>query len=147
MVTVKFYNYSSNPDPCYKHDGDAGFDLYSNESLFIEGQETSCVDVGLRVDIPPGYEGQIRLRSSYAKKGIIIPNAPGTIDSGYRGHILVPIRNMKPHESIKIDKGERFAQMIINKLPDVELVAVDKEELFLEETSRGEGGFGSTGSF
>ena len=147
MVVVKFHNYSANPDPCYQHDGDAGFDLYSNETLFIGERDTKLVDVGLRVDIPRGYEGQIRLRSSYAKKGIIIPNSPGTIDSGYKGFILVPVRNLRQHESFKIEKGERFSQMIINELPEVELLSVPKEELFLEETSRGDGGFGSTGSF
>ena len=147
MVLVKFYNTSDNPNPAYKHSGDAGFDLYSNETVFIEGRQTVMVDVGMRIGIPEGYEGQIRLRSSYAKKSMIIPNAPGTIDSGYRGPVMVPVRNMCRHETLKITKGERFAQMVINELPQIELVPVTKEEFFLEETDRGDGGFGSTGSF
>ena len=95
MVSVNILNTSTNPDPEYKHDNDAGFDLYSNEGVCIGPRDSILVDVGLRVDIPVGYEGQIRLRSSYAKLGIIIPNAPGTIDSGYKGPIMVAVRNLK----------------------------------------------------
>ena len=92
MVKIRFYNTSKNPDPAFKHDSDAGFDLYSNETVYIQGGETKLVDIGLRLDIPPGYEGQIRLRSSFAKKGLLIPNAPGTIDAGYKGPIMVALR-------------------------------------------------------
>tara|TARA_R100000458_G_scaffold17345_3_gene15031 strand:- start:13059 stop:13505 length:447 start_codon:yes stop_codon:yes gene_type:complete len=146
MPVINFLNTSQNPDPTYKHDNDAGFDLYSNEDVQIEPGQTTLVDVGLRIDIPPGYEGQIRLRSSYSKLGVIIPNAPGTIDSGYKGPVMVAIRNIKMHEPFVILKGERFSQMVINEIPDTILNSVDKDTFFAEKTSRNEGGFGSTGN-
>ena len=147
MPLVNFLNTSDNPDPSYKHANDAGFDLYSNENVHIEPNKAMLVDVGLRIDIPPGFEGQIRLRSSYSKLGIVIPNAPGTIDSGYKGPIMVAISNLKTHEPFIIQKGERFAQMVISEVPDVTLTSVDKDTFFSEKTSRNEGGFGSTGNF
>ena len=146
MPIINFLNTSENPDPAYKHDDDAGFDLYSNEDVRIEPNQTTLVDVGLRIDIPPGFEGQIRLRSSYSKLSIVIPNAPGTIDSGYKGPIMVAVRNLKLHEPFVILKGERFSQMVINEVPIVTLNSVDKDTFFAEKTSRNEGGFGSTGN-
>jgi|TARA_R110002012_G_scaffold320256_1_gene542988 dUTP pyrophosphatase len=146
MVTINILNTSTNPDPEYKHENDAGFDLYSNENMTIGEGETVLVDVGLRVDIPPGFEGQIRLRSSYAKLGIVIPNAPGTIDSGYKGPVMVAVRNLNAVQPFIIEKGERFAQMVIGKIPSVILNPVDKDTFFKEKTSRDEGGFGSTGN-
>jgi len=145
-MIIRFYNSSDNPNPTFKHENDAGFDLYSNESLHINNKETKLVDVGLRIDIPEGYEGQIRLRSSYAKKGVIIPNAPGTIDAGYKGPIMVALRNLNI-ESFKVEKGERFAQIVINELPYIKLSSMSKDEFFEDNSSRGEGGFGSTGRF
>ena len=146
MPIINFLNTSENPDPAYKHDNDAGFDLYSNEDVRIEPNETTLVDVGLRVDIPSGFEGQIRLRSSYSKLGIVIPNAPGTIDSGYKGPVMVAVRNLNALQPFIIEKGERFAQMVIGKIPSVILNPVDKDTFFKEKTSRDEGGFGSTGN-
>lgn len=146
-MRVKFFNTSTNPGPLYKYFGDAGFDLYCNENVVIPPSSTYLVDVGLRIEIPLGYEGQIRLRSSYAKKKLIIPNAPGTIDCGYKGPIMVPVLNLEAYRAIELKKGERFCQMVINELPEIELVSVSKEEFFEEDTSRGEGGFGSTGKF
>ena len=147
MVTIKVYNTSDNKNPEYAHRDDAGFDLRSSEDISIGPRNSVFVDTGLRLDIPPGYEGQIRLRSSYAKAGIVIPNAPGTIDAGYKGPIMVAVRNCAPYNSIHLTAGERFAQMVINELPAVELVPVSKEEFFEEETPRSSGGFGSTGNF
>jgi dUTP pyrophosphatase len=146
MPILNFLNTSENPDPAYKHDNDAGFDLYSNEDVRIEPNQTTLVDVGLRIDIPPGFEGQIRLRSSYSKLSIIIPNAPGTIDSGYKGPVMVAVRNLKLDEPFVILKGERFSQMVINEVPVITLNSVDKDTFFAEKTSRNEGGFGSTGN-
>jgi dUTP pyrophosphatase len=146
MPIINFLNTSENPDPAYKHDNDAGFDLYSNEDVRIEPNQTTLVDVGLRIDIPPGFEGQIRLRSSYSKLSIIIPNAPGTIDSGYKGPVMVAVRNLKLDEPFVILKGERFSQMVINEVPVITLNSVDKDTFFAEKTSRNEGGFGSTGN-
>lgn len=147
MLGIRILNTSDNPNPAYKHEGDAGFDLYCNEDLFIGPRSTVLVDVGLRIEIPFGYEGQLRLRSSYAKKNILISNAPGTIDCGYKGPIMVPLLNLDPHEPFRVKKGERFAQMVINELPGVTLESVTKDEFFEDETDRGEGGFGSTGQF
>jgi dUTP pyrophosphatase len=134
------------PTPKYKHDGDAGFDVYSNEDVTIS-ESTVLVDIGLRISVPYGYEAQIRLRSSYAKKGIIIPNSPGTIDYGYKGPIMVPLSNIRPYSSVHIARGERFAQIVINELPLLSLTSVSKDEFFEESTERGEGGFGSTGKW
>ena len=121
--------------------------MYANETVYIQGGETKLIDIGLRIDVPPGFEGQIRLRSSFAKKGLLIPNAPGTIDAGYKGPLMVALRNAANYQSFKLSKGERFAQIVINEIPDVSLCPVTKEEFFEEETSRGDGGFGSTGRF
>jgi dUTP pyrophosphatase len=147
MVTVRVYNTSENKNPEYAHGDDAGFDLRSSEDITVGPRNTAFVDTGLRLDIPPGYEGQIRLRSSYAKRGIVITNAPGTIDAGYKGPIMVAVRNCDLYNSFQLKPGERFAQMVINELPTVTLVPVSKEEFFEEETSRSSGGFGSTGNF
>ena len=147
MVTVKVYNTSENKNPEYAHGDDAGFDLRSSEAITISPRNTAFVDTGLHLDIPRGYEGQIRLRSSYAKAGIVIPNSPGTIDAGYKGPIKVAIRNCDPYNSFQLKLGERFAQMVINELPKVTLAPVSKEEFFKGETSRNSEGFGSTGNF
>ena len=134
------------PTPKYKHDGDAGFDIYSNEDVSIS-EDVILVDTGLRISVPYGYEAQIRLRSSYAKKGLLIPNSPGTIDFGYTGPVMVALANIRPHNSVHISRGERFAQIVINELPEVNIVPVDKEDFFSVETDRGGGGFGSTGKW
>jgi dUTP pyrophosphatase len=147
MVRINYLNSSDNPDPQYKHTTDAGFDLRANETITIPGGDTRLIDVGLRLDIPEGYEGQIRLRSSLAKKSVHIPNAPGTIDAGYKGPIMVAIRNADAYNPFTIKKGERFAQIVINELPLVTLSSVSRDEFFSEDTSRGSGGFGSTGKF
>jgi dUTP pyrophosphatase len=146
MVTVNILNTSENPNPNYKHVNDAGFDLYSNEDVTIAPTQTLLVDVGLRVDIPSGFEGQIRLRSSYSKLGVIIPNAPGTIDSGYKGPVMVAVRNLKTDAPFVILKGERFSQMVISEVPEVTINPVDRDTFFKEKTSRDEEGFGSTGN-
>jgi dUTP pyrophosphatase len=135
------------PTPAYKHDGDAGFDIYSNEDINVPGGGVVLVDTGIRIAVPYGYEAQIRLRSSYAKKSILIPNAPGTIDYGYKGPVMVALRNTHPHIAFHLSRGERFAQIVINELPLVKLKAVSKEEFFEDDTDRGEGGFGSTGKW
>tara|TARA_R110000824_G_scaffold54689_4_gene151026 strand:- start:13609 stop:14049 length:441 start_codon:yes stop_codon:yes gene_type:complete len=141
--------YKSAPDlptPKYKHEGDAGFDVYSNENVIVS-EGIILVDIGLRISVPYGYEAQIRLRSSYAKKGLIIPNAPGTVDYGYKGPIMIALANLNPHNSVHVSRGERFAQIVINEIPLLPLNMVSKDEFFEEDTERGEGGFGSTGKW
>ena len=145
---VKIFKSSPDlPTPTYKHDGDAGFDICSNEDIVIPGGAVVLVDTGIRISVPYGYEAQIRLRSSYAKKGVFIPNAPGTIDYGYKGPVMVAMGNMKQHQGFHLSRGERFAQIVINELPQVKLDIVGKDEFFEEDTDRGEAGFGSTGKW
>lgn len=128
--------------PNYAHPGDAGMDLCSVEEYILEPEERKLFSTGLQVEIPPGYEMQIRPRSGLAlKQGITVLNSPGTIDSGYRGEIGVILINHgeKPYE---IKKGERIAQGVIGKIEEVLINDVDE----LSDSLRGQGGFGSTDS-
>ncbi len=97
------------------------------------------IPCGIRIAIPPGYEGQVRARSGLAVRGIIVPNAPGTIDADYRGEVKVILANIGKEDFI-IKRGDRIAQLVI-----VPLVKVEWEEGDLNETERGEGGFGHSG--
>ncbi len=129
------------PLPRYQTPGSAGMDLHSSEDLVIKPEEYKMVDTGLRMQIPSGYEGQIRPRSGLAaKNGISVLNTPGTADSDYRGVIKVIIIN-HGKKDFEIKKGDRIAQMIINKVELPQIIEVEE----LEETQRGEGGLGSTG--
>lgn len=116
-------------------------DLVSVESLTLQPMERGLVATGFAIEIPEGYEAQVRPRSGWAlKQGITLPNSPGTIDSDYRGEIKVIIQNLGS-EPFEIQKGDRIAQMVIAPVLQVQFEEVDQ----LSETSRGEGGFGSTG--
>jgi dUTP pyrophosphatase len=127
--------------PVYAHEGDAGMDLFSVEKYLLKPMERCLVSTGVKFEIPLGYEIQIRPRSGLAlKKGISMPNSPGTIDSGYRGEIEVIIIN-HGNEDFEINPGDRIAQIILNKVENIEIEEADE----LEGSSRGEGGFGSTG--
>jgi len=129
--------------PHYATRGSAGLDLSSIEDVELAPMERRCVNTGVRVAIPQGYEGQVRPRSGLALRlGLGIVNSVGTIDSDYRGEIGVILINLG-EENIKLPKGERIAQMIICPVVQAEIVEV---EHFHRETSRGEGGFGSTGT-
>ena len=127
--------------PLQAHPGDAGFDLVSRETLRIEAGGRALVHTGLAVEIPTGYEGQVRPRSGLAlKHGVTVLNAPGTIDSGYRGEIGVILANFGSG-SFDIGPGDRIAQLVIAPVATVKVdVAAE-----LSKTERGEGGFGSTG--
>ena len=130
------------PLPSYKHEGDAGFDLHAAESCVLKPGERKIVATGLKMAVPRGYEAQVRPRSGLAAKhGISVVNTPGTIDAGYRGEVGVILIN-HGNEAFAVEKNERIAQMIINK---VELVDIE-EVSELDDTSRGKGGFGSTGT-
>ena len=127
--------------PSYVHEGDAGFDLVSVEDYVLRPGERRAIGTGLQVEIPEGYEMQIRPRSGLAfKQGVTVLNSPGTIDVGYRGEIKVILVNHSDG-NYEVKKGERIAQGVINELPKVTIVEVSE----LSETARGEGGFGSTG--
>jgi dUTP pyrophosphatase len=145
MIIVKLLNKSNNPTPSYKTEGAAGFDLAVTEDAVIPTGTSKLLGTGIHVIIPPNHEGQLRLRSSMAKRGFIIPNAPGTIDSDYRGEIKIPVACISRGNSV-IMAGERIAQLVINRLPMASIKSVTEEEFEEESTFRGSGGFGSTGS-
>ena len=121
--------------------GDVAFDLYSVIDYEIKPGERYAVPTGIAVEIPSGYEGQVRPRSGLAlKEGITVLNAPGTIDSGYRGEVKTIMINHSD-VSFQITKGMRISQLAIRPVPEVTFIEVDE----LSDTDRGDGGFGSTG--
>jgi dUTP pyrophosphatase len=127
--------------PSYQTDGAAGFDLHSSGTYLIGPRERQLVGTGLAFEIPKGYEMQIRPRSGIAlKNGIGVVNAPGTVDSDYRGEVGVILIN-HGNSNFVINAGDRIAQGVICAVPQANFVVTDK----LSETARGEGGFGHTG--
>jgi dUTP pyrophosphatase len=130
------------PLPSRQTTGSAGFDLASAVPDFVLAPgERRLVSTGLAVEIPPGIEGQVRPRSGLAlRHGITMPNAPGTIDSDYRGEVRVILQNLGA-EPVTIVRGDRIAQLVFARYETPELVDVTE----LEQSSRGAGGFGSTG--
>jgi len=130
------------PIPKYAMPGDAGMDLYSSSDLVINPGERALVPTGLAIAIPNGYVGLIHPRSGLAAKhGISVVNAPGTIDSGYRGEIKVILINHDLKTPFEVKKGERIAQIVFQKYEEVILEEVE----YLPDTARGDAGFGSTG--
>jgi dUTP pyrophosphatase len=127
--------------PEYKTAGSAGMDLYTPEEFVLEPGQILKVPLGFSVEVPEGYEMQIRSRSSMAAAGVTVANQPGTIDSDYRGEVAVLLLNLQPNHVV-FPKGERIAQAIVAPYIRVEW----DESLILTDTIRGEGGFGSTGS-
>lgn len=128
--------------PTYTRVGDAGLDLRSAIACTIAPGERMLISTGIRIEIPAGFAGLVIPRSGLAlKHGISIVNAPGLIDSNYRGEIGVILINTDAHESFTIEQGDRIAQLVITAVPEVSLEVVDS----LEETVRGEAGFGSSG--
>ena len=127
--------------PKYANPGDAGMDLFSTEKYLLKSGERCLVSTGLSVEIPLGYELQVRPRSGLAlKKGISIVNTPGTIDAGYRGEIGIILIN-HGSEDFEINSGDKIAQAVLNKIEVAEIEEAEE----LSDSSRGEGGFGSTG--
>lgn len=142
-MIVKIVNKSNNPLPKYETSGSAGMDVraFLEEAIMIAPHERKLIPTGLYVSIPQGFEMQIRARSGLAyKKGLILPNAPGTVDSDYRGHVQVILANIST-ETHTIENGDRIAQLVFAKYEQVTWQDVE----VLDETERGEGGFGSTG--
>lgn len=143
-MTINIINESNNPLPSYKTSGSAGMDIhaYLEETITLESLERRLIPTGLFIELPMGYEAQIRPRSGLAiKKGLSIPNTPGTIDSDYRGELKVPIINLSK-EVQSIAPGERIAQMVIAKHETITWEVVEK----LTASDRGKRGFGSTGT-
>jgi dUTP pyrophosphatase len=138
-------NKSDNPLPHYATEGSSGMDIraYINDAITLKPQERTLVPTGLFIELPFGYEAQIRPRSGLAiKQGITCLNTPGTIDSDYRGEIKIILINLSQEEQ-SINSGDRIAQMVIQKTEQVKLEPVT----ILTETERAAGGFGSTGKF
>jgi len=131
------------PLPQYMTEHSAGLDLHAanDEPITIEPGQIKLIPTGLFLEIPPGYEGQVRARSGLAlRHGLMLPNAPGTIDADYRGELQVVLANCS-REPYTITRGTRFAQLVINKVEHVAVVEVGK----LSESTRDAGGFGHTG--
>jgi dUTP pyrophosphatase len=129
--------------PARAHPGDAGLDLRSVAELEVAPGERAMVPTGLAVAIPEGHAGLVLPRSGLAtKQGLTLANSPGLIDAGYRGEIMCAVINLDPTTPVRIAPGDRVAQLVIVALPEVEPEWVDE----LPPSTRGEGGFGSTGT-
>jgi dUTP pyrophosphatase len=142
-ITLKIINKSANPLPSYATEGSAGMDLRANlaEAVTLQSLERTLIPTGLSIELPEGYEAQIRPRSGLAiKQGLTCLNTPGTIDTDYRGEIKVILINLSK-EPQTIQHGDRVAQMVITKFAKSDLIEVQ----YLSDTHRGEGGFGHTG--
>ena len=128
--------------PSYAYAGDAGLDLRANEDVTLAPHERRLVSTGLAVAIPEGYAGFVQPRSGLAlREGLSMANTPGLVDSHYRGELKVCAVNLDDERPIRIERGERIAQLVIQRVPVVELLETDE----LDETDRGSGGFGSSG--
>jgi len=129
------------PVPEYAHAGDAGLDLYSSINCELRPFERKKIPTGIKISIPQSYAGFIQPRSGLAaKNGISIVNTPGLIDSGYRGEVCAILINLDPKNVFKVKKGDKICQLVIQKVEKIKLEITED----LGETSRGEGGFGST---
>lgn len=142
-MKIKIINKSKHPLPQYQTQGSSGMDLRANlgEKIILKSLERTLVPTGIYIELPQGYEAQIRARSGLAlKKGLSLPNGIGTIDSDYRGELKIIFVNLGK-EDIEINDGDRIAQMVIMKIerPEIEEVEI------LGDTERSKGGFGHTG--
>ena len=130
------------PAPAYAKLGDAGADLRSRVDFELEPGERALVPTGVAIALPEGYVGLVHPRSGLAtKNGITIVNAPGTVDSGYRGELMVTLLNTDKTKSFHVQRGDRIAQLIIQKYEHATFTVVDE----LDQTERGSSGFGSSG--
>ena len=130
------------PLPSYAHPGDAGADLFAAEDTELAPGARQAVRTGIAVAIPEGYAGLVHPRSGLAARlGVTVLNAPGTVDAGYRGEILVILVNHDPANTVKISRGDRIAQLVVQRVERAEFLEVDE----LDDTARGAGGHGSTG--
>ena len=142
-MKIKIINKSNNTTPSYSTNNSAGLDLRAHikEEINLNPMSRVLIKTGLFIQLPEGYEAQIRPRSGLAyKNGITILNTPGTIDADYRGEVGVLLINLS-NDTFKIKNGDRIAQMVIAKYEKAEWISVEQ----LDSTQRGDGGFGSTG--
>lgn len=143
MIRVPIVNKSCRPLPFYATTGSAGMDVYADiaERVTLRPLERRLIATGIFIQLPVGYEAQVRPRSGMAlKKGLTVLNTPGTIDSDYRGEVGVILVNLSP-DDVVIDPGERIAQLVVARHEQVEWEPVPA----LDETERGSGGYGHTG--
>ncbi len=142
-VTVEFHRLDAGlPPPSYAHEGDAGADLYAAVDVELKPGERSLVPTGLAIALPLGYVGLVHPRSGLAAKlGVTVLNAPGTVDAGYRGEILVNLVNHDPRSPALIRRGDRIAQLVVQRVEHADFVEVTQ----LPSSARGAGGHGSTG--
>jgi dUTP pyrophosphatase len=132
------------PLPSYAHAGDAGADLMTTVDVTLAPGERVMVPTGVALALPDGYAGLVHPRSGLAARcGVSIVNAPGTIDAGYRGEIRVVLVNLDPREPVTLRRGDRVAQLVVQRVETARFVEVDA----LPATDRGAGGYGSTGGF
>jgi dUTP pyrophosphatase len=130
------------PIPRYAHEGDAGLDLHSAIDIDLAPGQRTLIPTGIAVSIPEGHAGFVQPRSGLAlRSGLSFVNTPGLIDSHYRGEIKVIAINLDPHTSISIARGDKIAQLVIQRIERVEVTEVED----LDDTKRGAGGFGSSG--
>ena len=140
-LKVKIKKVADVKTPFYSHKGDSGVDLYAAEDYLLKPMERKLIGTGIKIEIPYGYEAQIRPKSGLAlEHGISHANSIGTIDSSYRGEIKIPMINFSD-KAYKIEKGKKIGQMVFTKVEEAVFEEIDK----LEETTRNEQGFGSTG--
>jgi dUTP pyrophosphatase len=142
-IPVKIINTSNHPLPAYATSGSAGMDLkaYISQSVCLQPLERQLIPTGIFIELPPGYEAQVRPRSGLAlKQGITCLNSPGTVDADYRGELKVILINLSNIEQM-IHPGDRIAQMVVSKVEKVEWQLVSE----LNESIRNDGGFGHTG--
>lgn len=141
MLKIKLKKNADLKTPFYAHKGDSGVDLYAAESYLLKPMERKLIATGIKIAVPDGYEAQIRPKSGLAMEhGISHINCVGTIDSSYRGEIKIPMINFSD-KPFSIEKGKKIAQMVFAKVE----TAVFEEVEELDNTTRNEGGFGSTG--
>lgn len=146
MIDVKVYNCSGNYLPKYETIGSAGMDVRAmcSQPIVISPGKSAIIPTGLHVEIPVGYEIQVRSRSGLAaKKQVFVLNSPGTIDSDYRNGIGVILMNLGNSDFV-VENGERVAQLVLNEVPQINWISVNTLD-DLSSTERGMGGFGSTG--
>ncbi|MEU4524071.1 dUTP diphosphatase [Amycolatopsis sp. NPDC024027] len=130
------------PLPAYARPGDAGADLVTTSDIVLGPGERGVVGTGVAIALPPGYAGFVHPRSGLAARaGLSVVNTPGTIDSGYRGEIKVCLINHDPVRPLELTRGDRIAQLVVQRVEHAEFVEVDG----LDATERGDGGYGSTG--
>lgn len=141
-ITIKFKKIDTNAIlPNYAHPEDAGMDIYSNEEKVIPAKSWDLVKTGFSMELPTGYEAQVRSKSGLTlKSGLIVLNSPGTIDENYRGEVGVILMNVS-NLDYKIEKHQKVAQMVINKVEHFKVVEVEE----ISSSNRGDGAFGSTG--